>query len=244
VWRRYARLRTRLLPYLLAADAEYQRTGMPIMRSHALRWPDDARLSGVEDAFGFGPDLLAAPVVRPGERERRVELPHGTWIDLWRSATPDLELRGAALVEGGRAVTLPAPADELPLLARAGTILPLLAPDVDTLASAYDTPGVVSDEERRGRLGLRIFPRGWSIARPFGTDRVVSSEKRRRRWVLRIEGTRWRRYDVEVALGALRRPFRPCRVRANRRPVRFTVREGVLRFAVRGRRVRVETRGC
>src|SRR3712207_8071717 len=63
LWRRYAKLRTQLLPYLQAADAEYQRTGLPIMRSFALHWPGDRRLSGVEDAFLFGPDLLAAPVV-------------------------------------------------------------------------------------------------------------------------------------------------------------------------------------
>src|SRR3712207_3584555 len=65
IWRRYARLRTQLLPYLQAADADYQRTGMPMMRSFALLWPEDARLSGVEDAFLLGDDLLAAPVIRP-----------------------------------------------------------------------------------------------------------------------------------------------------------------------------------
>jgi alpha-glucosidase (family GH31 glycosyl hydrolase) len=36
--------------------------------------------------FLFGPDLLAAPVLEPGARWRRVYLPRGRWIDLWRSA--------------------------------------------------------------------------------------------------------------------------------------------------------------
>ncbi|HEX2086001.1 MAG TPA: TIM-barrel domain-containing protein [Solirubrobacteraceae bacterium] len=247
IWRRYAKLRTQLLPYLQAADAEYQRTGLPIMRSLALAFPDQAHVGGVEDAFLFGPDVLAAPVLAPGATSRAVALPNGRWVDLWRSARvrePDggLELTGAALVEGGGDFTVPAPIDELPLLVRAGAVLPLLPADVDTLAP-YAAPGVVSLEDRRSRLELLVFPRGWSEARPFGTERVVSSEKRRRTWVLRIEGARRRTYAVQAGLGTLRRPFRPCAVRANRRRVRFTARGGVLRFAVRGRRVRVEARG-
>ena len=250
IWRRYARLRTQLVPYLMGADAEYQRTGLPMMRSFALHWPDDPRLSGVDDAFLLGGDLLAAPVIRPGATERRVELPPGPWVDLWRSALPPggaSAAEGAAddggglrligpprLLDGNEPATLPAPIDQLPLLVRAGAVLPLLPPEVPTL---YRAPGLGD------RVLLKAFPRGWSLARPFGTDRVVSSEKRRRRWVLRVTGERSRRYEVEAALGTLRRPFRPCRVTAARKRRRFTYRDGVLRFAFTGRAVRVEVRG-
>jgi sulfoquinovosidase len=240
LWRRYAKLRTQLLPYLQAADAEYQRSGMPLMRSLALLHPDDDRLARVEDAFAFGPDLLAAPVVRPGVTRRSVPLPPGTWVDVWRSARQRDEDGGLELT-GAR--------DERQLLARrAGTILPLLPADVDTLAPyGDDVPGVVGLGDRRSRLELAIWPRGWSTARAFGTERVVSSEKRGRRWVLRIEGTRRRAYGVQAALGALRRPFRVCRVRVGRRTLprrAWSVRDGVLRFEVRGRALRAEARGC
>jgi hypothetical protein len=256
IWRRYAKLRTQLLPYLQAADAEYQRSGMPIMRSLALVFPDQAHVAGVEDAFMFGPDLLAAPVVTPGASSRSVALPNGRWFDLWRSARVreedgGLELTGAADVEGGGDFTIPAPIEELPLLVRAGAILPLLPADVDTLAP-YPAAGAVSLADRRSRLELVAFPRGWSEARPFGTERVVSSEKRGRRWVLRIEGARRRTYSVQAALRALRRPFRPCAVRVatiGRRSARlprraWAYRRGVLRLAVTGRRLRVEVRGA
>ena len=43
-----------------------------------------------------------------------------------------------------RRATVPAPLDELPLLARAGTLLSLLTPDVDTLAAYGGTAPVVS----------------------------------------------------------------------------------------------------
>ncbi len=42
-WRRYAKLHTRLLPYLQAADRVYRRTGLPIMRHLALVYPQDER---------------------------------------------------------------------------------------------------------------------------------------------------------------------------------------------------------
>jgi hypothetical protein len=105
----------------------------------------------------------------------------------------------------------------------------------------------VSLADRRSRLELLVFPRGWSQARPYGTERVVSSEKRRRRWVLRITGTRRRAYAVQAALGTLRRPFRPCSVRVGRKRLArraWTWRDGVLRFEARGRTLRAEVRGC
>ena len=99
VWRRYAKLRTQLYPYLAAADDEYQRTGLPIMRHLALAYPDDPRATAREDEFLFGPDLLAAPVIEPGATRRALYLPRGNWVDLWRSVDyvdRDGSLRAAA----------------------------------------------------------------------------------------------------------------------------------------------------
>ena len=39
VWRRWAKLRTQLYPYLAAADAQYRRTGLPLMRHLSLDQP-------------------------------------------------------------------------------------------------------------------------------------------------------------------------------------------------------------
>jgi alpha-glucosidase (family GH31 glycosyl hydrolase) len=158
-WRRWAKLRTQLYPYLAAADRAYRRRGLPIMRHLALAQPDDPRAARRDDEFMFGPDLLAVPVLDPGARRREVYLPQGRWVDLWRSARyrasdGGLSLRRPRLLSGGREVRLPAPLAELPLLARAGTLLPLLPPDVDTVASYGDRAAAVSLRERRGRRVL------------------------------------------------------------------------------------------
>jgi alpha-glucosidase (family GH31 glycosyl hydrolase) len=223
-WKRWARLHTQLQPYLAAASARYRRTGMPVMAHHALTHPDDADAVAREDQFLFGPDLLAAPVLEPGATQRRLHLPEGRWVDLWRSVTYEedrggLALRSARVLDGGRSATLPAPLDELPLLARAGTVLPLLAPDVDTLADyGAGAPGVVRLADRRDRLELLAFPRGRSNA-AFNEDERLFSAEGPRRWRLRVEGARRRTYRLQASLATLQRPFTPCRVLVGGRPL-------------------------
>ena len=269
-WRRWAKLRTQLYPYLVAADRAYRRTGLPIMRHLALAYPRDRRAVATDDAFLFGPDLLAAPVLKPGARRRAVYLPRGRWVDLWRSVayvrrTGGLRLRSARMLHGGRRVELPAPLSELPLLARAGTLLPLLPPDVDTLAGyGRRARGVVSLAERRRRLELVAFPRGRSSAR-FGTHgRLQSREGRgqprtqegrgrprtragRGAWTLRVTSRRRLRVRLQASLRTLRRPFAPAAVSVNGRPLArgawsYDRRTGVLRARFEARRATLRVR--
>jgi len=215
-WRRYAKLRTSLYPYIAAAEATYRHSGLPIMRHLALVYPGDRRATRQDDEFLFGPDLLAAPVVEPGARQRRLYLPRGRWIDLWRSAsyreaTGGLVLSGARTAGGRRETTIPAPLDELPLIVRAGAVLPLLPPDVDTLAAYGGGNGLIRLRDRAGQLRLLAFPRGRSTSRFYDDGRIVSIE-RRGRWTLRIRGNRGRSYDLQASLGTLKQRLRPCRV--------------------------------
>jgi len=102
--------------------------------------------------------------------------------------------------------------DELPLLVRSGAVLPLLAPDVDTLASyGGGDDGLVRLRDRAGRLELLAFPRGHSVSRFYDDGRIASIE-RPGRWTLRIHGNRGRSYGLQASLGTLKRPLRPCRV--------------------------------
>jgi len=137
-WRRWAKLHTQLSPYLLAAAREYVQSGMPLMR-HMCLVDRECRRS---DQYLLGPDLLVAPVLEPGARQREVELPVGRWVDLWRSADYDqgtggLVLRPPRILDGPAIVTLPAPLDEIPLLARLEARIPLLPASVGSLA-AFD----------------------------------------------------------------------------------------------------------
>jgi alpha-glucosidase (family GH31 glycosyl hydrolase) len=223
VWRRYTKLHTQLLPYIQAADAAYRASGMPIMRHGVLTHPRDPRAARADDQFSFGPDLLAAPVLERGARRRSVYLPRGRWVDLWRSARyvrsdGSLRLGRARVLAGRRRATLPAPRDELPLLVRAGAVLPLLPADVDTLAP-YGGPGVVRLRDRRDSMQLLAFPRGRSLARMGPRGETLRSLEGEGRWTLRVRGKRARRYRLQASLGTLRRPFVPRVVRLDGRPL-------------------------
>ena len=242
-WRRWAKLHTQLNGYLRAADARYRRTGLPIVRHLALAFPDDPAAARIDDAYLFGPDLLAAPVTAESARHRRLYLPRGRWVDLWRSARYDeatggIELGRARMLRGGRFVRLPAPLAEAPLLPRAGTVLALLPRDVDTLAPyGKGAPGVVRAADRRGRMELLAFPRGRSTGR-FGLRERFVSVARPRAWTLRFATGRTRVYDIQASLRTPRRPVVPCRVTLAgralpRRAWRHDAATGVLRLRVR-----------
>ena len=251
-WRRWAKFRTQIYPYIAGADRYYRAFGLPIMRHLALVYPDDRRAAGEERQFMFGPDLMAAPVVEPGARRRSLYLPRGTWVDLNRSTSYDTRTGGLridrrpAFVRSGDA-TVPAPQDELPLIARAGTVLPLLPPDVDTLADyGKGTRGLVRLRDRRNRMVLLAFPRGRSVAR-FNARESLRSIERRNRWTLTIRGTRARTYTLQASLGTLRRNLRPCRVTVAGEPRRFVYNRKTevltLRFKL-ARAGRIEARTC
>jgi alpha-glucosidase (family GH31 glycosyl hydrolase) len=224
VWRRYTKLHTQLLPYIQAADATYRATGLPLMRHGLLTHPADPRAARADDQFMFGPDLLAAPVLEPGAIRRRLYAPAGRWIDLWRSATyqrryGSLRLGRASLLGGRREHTLPAPLVQLPLLVRAGAVIPLLPAEVDTLAP-YRGPGVVRLADRRGRIDLLAFPRGDSTAAMGVRPERIGSLERGGTWRLTVRGKRARLYSLQASLATLRRPFAPSSLTIAGRPLR------------------------
>jgi alpha-glucosidase (family GH31 glycosyl hydrolase) len=180
VWARYAQLRTRLLPELQRAEAAYDATGIPVMRQLALAFPQDRESVARDDEWLLGDDLLVAPVLRPGQTERRVHLPPGRWVDLWRSTDAGLRtLRAPRVLVGGQDVTLPAPADELPILVRYGAALELLPTGGPSwraaVAAGAARRSIVAFGGRTVRLRAdrrRRFDVQWALARRPRTLRL------------------------------------------------------------------------
>ena len=83
VFRGFAKLRERLVPYLAAEAAESIRTSSPLMRPVYFDHP------GLETAWThplqwmLGRDLFVSPVVTEGEAEHEVALPPGEWREAW-----------------------------------------------------------------------------------------------------------------------------------------------------------------
>jgi alpha-glucosidase (family GH31 glycosyl hydrolase) len=179
ICRKYLDLRYRLLPYLYSAVRESTKTGLPVMRALWLHYPDDPDAVARGDVFLWGRDILAAPVVEQGAKERRLYLPKGTWHDYWSGERH----------EGGREITRAVELDTLPLYVRAGAILPVgpvrqytaekvdeplsisVYPGADGAFLLYDDDGSTFDyrkgqwlgiqmawNDRQRRLSLRLAP--------------------------------------------------------------------------------------
>jgi alpha-glucosidase/alpha-D-xyloside xylohydrolase len=115
ICRKYLELRYRMLPYLYSAVRESTRTGMPVMRSLWLHYPDDPEAVKRGDEYLWGRDILVAPVTEKGATSRRLYLPRGRWFDFWTNEP----------LEGGREIERAVDLETLPLFVRAGAILPL-----------------------------------------------------------------------------------------------------------------------
>lgn len=219
LWRKYAKLHTQLYPYLQAALEEYYATGMPIMRHHLLTDPGDEQAHGRDDQYLFGPDILVAPVLQAGATERSLYLPDGDWVQWWRSvtyaeSTGAFSLGAVSVVGGGRDITVPAPREEIPLFVRAGAILPLLPPDVYTLAEhGAGNPDVVRLADRANQLHLLAFPRGATTGKYFDTGSYTSEESAGA-WTLTLTDSVPRTVHLQASLRSLEQPFTPCAVSA------------------------------
>lgn len=113
-------LRERLRPYVMKQMSLASETGVPPMRALFLDFPDEPACWEVADQFLFGPDVLVAPIVTEGARERRVYLPEGAeWLDAWT---------GEPVQQTGW-TTAAAPLERIPVYLRVGGELRTLAAD-------------------------------------------------------------------------------------------------------------------
>jgi alpha-D-xyloside xylohydrolase len=104
------RLRERIRPYVDEQMNNAHTTGLPPMRPLFVDFPDDTASWNVEDEFMFGSDLLVAPIVAPGVREREVYLPPGVWAEAWSGVER----------HGGTTILADAPLDRIPVFLRDG----------------------------------------------------------------------------------------------------------------------------
>ncbi|MCC7536177.1 MAG: glycoside hydrolase family 31 protein [Deltaproteobacteria bacterium] len=184
-WRTYARLHTRLFPYLFALSHEAHATGLPLVRHLLFEHPDATELAGIDDQHYLGSAILVAPVVERGARERRVVFPEGRFLD-WQD--PEV-------LDGGREATVAAPLAKLPLFLREGHLVPMLDPAIDTLseeshpdvvgpsdvADVYDVVAFVGARATRASFALwdggelEVVSSGAFVA-PTGFEEATSEE--------------------------------------------------------------------
>lgn len=148
LYRVYTRLHLRLWPYEWTLAQQIATTGYPLQRPLGLAHPE--LNEHPSDEYLFGNDLLVAPVLDRGATSRSVLFPAGRWVDWWSGEVLDIP-------PGGERRDVSAPLGTLPLYLRAGGIIPLLRPTIDTMAPTTLPEQVDSYATTPGVLHARIF---------------------------------------------------------------------------------------
>ncbi|MFB9756692.1 TIM-barrel domain-containing protein [Paenibacillus hodogayensis] len=135
IFKKYAKLRYRLIPYIYSAAHTAALTGMPMIRAMPLVYSHDPDLANHLTQYMFGGDFLVAAFTN------RVNLPAGEWIDYWSGqrhrGSQELECDLPEYVGG-------------PLFLRAGAIVPMW-PEMDYIG-----------QKSVARMSLHVYPYGFS----------------------------------------------------------------------------------
>lgn len=110
-------LKYQLFPYLYTYSRKAHDTGLPITRGLFMEYPNDTEALKIDNQFIFGEELLVAPVLKKGERVKRVYLPEGEWIDFNDKKTEYL---------GGQTVPYKAPLNTIPVFVKKGSVIPAM----------------------------------------------------------------------------------------------------------------------
>lgn len=114
VCKKYAELRQQLMPYTYTLTAEARETGLPMMRSMWLHYPQDKNARAMGDQYLWGNEMLIAPVYKKGANTRSVYLPEGRWYDFWTNEAHD----------GGQRIEKTVDLETMPIYVKAGAIIP------------------------------------------------------------------------------------------------------------------------
>jgi alpha-D-xyloside xylohydrolase len=111
ILKKYMFLREELKPYIKELMKEAHEKGTPVIRTLFYEFPQNSKAWEIEDEYLFGGDVLVAPVMYEGMREREVYLPEGA---RWRNA------HTREVYDGGRTIPVDAPLEIIPVFLREG----------------------------------------------------------------------------------------------------------------------------
>ena len=142
VMKRYLRLRHQLVPYLYTMNVLASRQGQPLIRPLYYLEPQRAEAYSAPNEYYFGTQLLVCPITTPMDKKAGAApfeawLPAGRWFDLFEGR----------IYDGGRKLTLYRSLEDIPVLARAGAILPMAR--LQPGSSSTDNPACME---------VRVFP--------------------------------------------------------------------------------------
>ena len=132
--RRFLSLRHQLVPYLYTMNRRFYAENQPLIQPMYYQLPNNEEAYRLRNQYFFGSELIVAPITSENDRNTRLGkvkalLPQGAWYDVFTG----LRYRG------DRTLYMHRPIDTIPVLAKAGGIVPLQSKE--ELSSRTDNPG-------------------------------------------------------------------------------------------------------
>ncbi|MCH8619603.1 NPCBM/NEW2 domain-containing protein [Undibacterium sp. TS12] len=190
--RDYLKLKMRLMPYMYTYAHEAEQSGAPIVRGLMWDYPQDLNANNENYKYQFmlGKDFLVAPIYRSQAASKGwrkgIYLPQGHWIDYWDGRVVAADAKGKVI---DQQVTL----DKLPVMVRAGAILPMYP------VALYD--GQVPKDV----LTLDIYPHGKSSFTMYeddGESRQYQSGKSSLQ-TFTVDAPENKAGDISISVGAV-----------------------------------------
>jgi alpha-glucosidase (family GH31 glycosyl hydrolase) len=186
----YLRLRHRLIPYLYTMNRRSAREGEPLIQPLYYAEPERAEAYEVPNEYYFGTELLCCPITKPIDKEIQ-SAPFSAWLPAALSAQhPDtglwFDFFNGRVYSGGRKITLWRGLEAMPVLVRAGAIVPTAITN-----PLYSKGDIVNSVANPGALEVFVFAGAdgtFSLWEDDGSDR----EDREGAWVETVMELRWK----------------------------------------------------
>ena len=137
----FLRLRHRLMPYLYTMNYRASESAEPMIMPMYYKHPESAEAYEAANQYYFGSEMIVAPITAP--RIRKINeakvcawIPEGTYIDFFSQM----------VYEGGRVMELYRPLETIPVLVKAGGVIPMT-----------DSTGAADVTKNPETLRIRIF---------------------------------------------------------------------------------------
>lgn len=129
----FLRLRHGLIPYLYTMNKRFNKEGIPVVHPMYYNHPENHEAYEVRNQYYFGSELIICPITKPMNKylnrsKVKAWLPEGIYIDM---------LNGM-IYEGNRNIDLYRGISEIPVLAKAGAIVPM--EQIDRCRNGSDNP--------------------------------------------------------------------------------------------------------
>ncbi len=116
-FKKYIKLRYRLMPYIFSHACQAVKTSSPMLRPLVLDYPDDPATYGMDLQYMFGSAFLVAPIYN-SEGRRPIYLPEGSWVDFWTNE----------VLQGPQTLWVESPLDVIPVYVRGNSLVPTIKP--------------------------------------------------------------------------------------------------------------------